>query len=372
MRCGYITIVCTGPSKRGPCKFRIALMDSPVSRQNIDSILLPLLQTHEASYNAALDQVLAAYAEPVIAEILRYRLLGSANPSTPQSDLEDVHSEVVLRLLTRLQDFLLNPEERAIVDFCKYTAVVAHNACNDYFREKYPERSRLKNRLRYLFRHHPSFAIWESVDHEWLCGFTQWQDRKSPGRSEKFHRLLNHPASWQREERAKGDLASLVNKIFLHLQNPLLLDDLVNIAAVLLGIQENVKQNEPLEGLPGPSNQKELSEDHGLYLTQLWKEIQKLPVRQRKALLLNLRGPTGTNVMPLFPRTGIAGMRQIAVVLEMSHLELARLWPDLPMEDSNIAIFLNLTRQQVINLRKSARERLARRMKVFEQKAKIS
>jgi hypothetical protein len=45
--------------------------------------------------------------------------------------------------------------------------------------------------------------------------------------------------------------------------------------------------------------------------------------------------------------------------------EFANLWNELPLEDASIASLLGVTRQQVINLRKSARERLTRRMKGF-------
>ena len=45
----------------------------------------------------------------------------------------------------------------------------------------------------------------------------------------------------------------------------------------------------------------------------------------------------------------------------------AELWNDLPLEDSAIAQLLGITRQQVINLRKTARERLARRMRAREK-----
>jgi hypothetical protein len=38
------------------------------------------------------------------------------------------------------------------------------------------------------------------------------------------------------------------------------------------------------------------------------------------------------------------------------------MWESLPLDDTAIADRLNLTRQQVINLRKAARMRLARRM----------
>ena len=42
--------------------------------------------------------------------------------------------------------------------------------------------------------------------------------------------------------------------------------------------------------------------------------------------------------------------------------ELAGMWNSLPLDDRGIAERLGITRQQVINLRKSARARLARRM----------
>ncbi|MGH9763461.1 MAG: hypothetical protein ACREAC_21730, partial [Blastocatellia bacterium] len=39
--------------------------------------------------------------------------------------------------------------------------------------------------------------------------------------------------------------------------------------------------------------------------------------------------------------------------------ELANLWDELPLPDSKVAEYLGITSQQVINLRKSARKRLA-------------
>jgi len=45
---------------------------------------------------------------------------------------------------------------------------------------------------------------------------------------------------------------------------------------------------------------------------------------------------------------------------------LASLWNKLPLQDADIALLLGITRQQVINLRKSARERLARRVAAHE------
>jgi hypothetical protein len=50
----------------------------------------------------------------------------------------------------------------------------------------------------------------------------------------------------------------------------------------------------------------------------------------------------------------------------MTDEELTEIWNALPLDDVAIAAHLGVTRQQVINLRKSARERLVRRMKTAE------
>ena len=93
-------------------------------------------------------------------------------------------------------------------------------------------------------------------------------------------------------------------------------------------------------------------------LERLWGEIEQLPVRQRHALLLNLRDADGHGVIFMLPFTGLVTMRGIAEVLEIPAPELAALWRTLPLDDAAIAMRLSITRQQVINLRKSARARL--------------
>lgn len=50
----------------------------------------------------------------------------------------------------------------------------------------------------------------------------------------------------------------------------------------------------------------------------------------------------------------------------MSLEELAEVWPTLPLSDALIAKRLNATRQQVIDLRRSARKRLERRLSVMK------
>ena len=54
-------------------------------------------------------------------------------------------------------------------------------------------------------------------------------------------------------------------------------------------------------------------------------------------------------------------------MLSMSAEQFSQLWDELPLDDASIARLFGITRQQVINLRKTARERLARRMKAIEK-----
>ena len=102
-----------------------------------------------------------------------------------------------------------------------------------------------------------------------------------------------------------------------------------------------------------------------MFLQRLWEELQQLPRNQRTALLLNLKDPSGFSSITLFPATGIATLRQLAEALEIGAEDFAAMWNDLPLEDARIADLLGLTRQQVINARKSGRERLSRRLKGF-------
>ena len=102
-----------------------------------------------------------------------------------------------------------------------------------------------------------------------------------------------------------------------------------------------------------------------IFLKRLWEEVCELPRGQRAALLLNLRDADGGGCLGLLPATGVATTRQIAAALEVTDERFAEMWQHLPLDDAAIAGLLDVTRQQVINLRKSARERLSRRLKGF-------
>lgn len=164
--------------------------------------------------------------------------------------------------------------------------------------------------------------------------------------------------------------AELVAAIFNQAGRRIEFDELVSVVAALRAVREQVAQSavdeerdDPFANIADHRVNVAAEAEQRHFLKWLWTEIGHLPVRQRMALLLNLRDEQGGGVVALLPVTGVASIRQIAAMLEMPLEELARLWPELPLEDSAIARRLSLTRQQVINLRKCARERLGRRIR---------
>jgi DNA-directed RNA polymerase specialized sigma24 family protein len=359
-------------------------MGQGVSSQ-IDALLLPFLQAEgEAEAQRLLEQIVILHAAPVIKDIIGYKLrfqLNRSGHSRSGQEAEDVYGEVIVQLLARLRDCKSSPAENAIRNFRSYVAVTTYHACYEHLRLKYPQRNSLKNKLRYLLTHQRGLALWEGDDGELICGFAVWREqKKSFIRSDRFQQLRDAPQEFagavlRGESPQQMNPADLLAALFDWVGHPLELDELTGIVATLWGIKEHAMQLDGAEEEASAlceqvvDRRSSVAEevDQRLYLRRLWEEVGLLPVRQRAALLLNLRDEQGSGVTALLPLIGIASIRQIAETLAMPAEELARLWPELPLEDAAIAGLLGLTRQQVINLRKSARERLARRMRALDQ-----
>jgi hypothetical protein len=344
-----------------------------------DPLLLPLLRAATAAdYEDCLRRLLLEHAQPVINRCVKKKLrvsLSAGDGRCENQDALELGSEIQTRLCAALQELRRNPL-RPINNFYSYVAVTAHNACHEFLRRKYPERHSLKNKLRYLMGHHARLTLWEAEGIV-LCGISEWRDANKTAVAETDLRLLIESTGGSSRSKTSGgnlralSLPELVTELFNRTCAPVELDVLVSVVSDLLWIKERRQledvrpeesSDEMLEALPDKSPGQALALESRLYLERLWSEIRALPARQRAALLLNLKDADGRGVIELLPLTGVATMRQIAMALEMSAEELAGLWNELPMDDATIALRLNATRQQVINLRKSARQRLARRM----------
>ncbi|HXA48784.1 MAG TPA: hypothetical protein VNV86_00700, partial [Candidatus Acidoferrum sp.] len=206
------------------------------------------------------------------------------------------------------------------------------------------------------------FAIWESDGAEWLCGLSAWRRQSiPPATSERISRwrdLLEDLPHGQ-----KLPPADLVTRVFERLGAPIPFDEAVEMMAWLWGVDDPapVAEAKAIEVESGEAH-LEVRLELSRWLSELWGQIRELPRPQRVALLLNLRSGPDTPAAALLPVTGTATIPQIAETLGFAPEEFAAIWNALPLEDLAIADRLGLTRQQVINLRKSARERLVRRL----------
>jgi RNA polymerase sigma factor (sigma-70 family) len=355
-------------------------MSGQEAAEQFDSLLLPYLQaSDEPESQRLLTRLVCEHAEPLIRTIIEYKLrshLKQIDRNSRNQDVEDVYSETLVRLLVLLRSLKESPGERPISNFRSYVAVLTYRSCYAHLRQKYPQRHNLKDRLRHLLSNHSEFALWESDQRGWLCGLKRWKGREVIIRSERLEQLRESPSfecvglSTEVGQRMKNP--ELLAVIFNYLDSPIELDELVGLLAELKGIKDhppNIGLDEEKSNYQDqfvdPRAGADIEMEQRVYLKRLWSEICQLPPRQRAAILLNLKDSQGRGVIALFPLTAVATIEQIAEALSISSERFAALWNELPLEDTAIAELLALTRQQVINLRKSARERLARRMLSF-------
>jgi hypothetical protein len=359
-------------------------MDKPGATRQFDALLLPFLQAADRkAAQSVLAQLLSEHAAPVIKSVLRSKLRVSLSPSDGSFENQEaleIESEVIALLLAELNELQQAAAPDVIGNFRSYVAVVTFHACARYLRRKNPQRGQLKSRLRYLLTTRTDFALWQSGEKNWLCGFKQWQVRE-PVRSQAGSSALQtngphalaHFAARGPQNAEHLPLEELLPAMLNWAGTPVAFEELINVIADLQGLKKQVLHNDgethvaaqELAQLPDTRADPAAELDQRLYLQRLWAEICELPHRQRVALLLNLKDAQGRGMIALFPLTSVATMPELAATLEMPLEKFAAVWNELPWEDSAIAPYLGLTRQQVVNLRKCARERLARRMKGF-------
>jgi hypothetical protein len=165
----------------------------------------------------------------------------------------------------------------------------------------------------------------------------------------------------KRRPTPKEDLTDLLERIFRSAGSALELDMVLMICWELIGMKD-VKEEDVRELASTERSVLQMMEQQS-YLQRLWKEACQLPSPQIQALLLSIRDSDGLSLLPVIPFAGIASVQEIADLLKVDLKELRALWDQLPLEDTVIAERLGMSRQQVINLRKSARERITRRMR---------
>jgi hypothetical protein len=318
-----------------------------MSNAELDPILRPILEARdEDQRDEETVRLLLRTASPVIEDVIRRSLRQEEIVNLCASD--DLRAEATYRILRRLDLVRQDPVANAIRDVHEYVAVAAYNVFHDYLRRQFPERTKLSNRVRYLLTSDARFAMWER-DGVLLCGFTEWRGQPERRSREDLDRSV-----------ASSDIHAMRRQlidIFATVNAPLSCVDLVTaLSATQAGAGPSGDVACPVEATP-----ERTVEDRD-YLQKLWTEIRLLPRAQRIALLLNLRDSRGEGAVRLLPLLGIASVADVRNALGLPAETFNRLWSAVPIADVEIAGLLQMTRQQVINLRAGARKRLTRRM----------
>lgn len=298
---------------------------------------------------------------PVIEGVIR----GRVGATVAATEREELFSEAIVQLIRRLQEIKPDPARQPIANFDGYAAVTAFNVVHAHFRRVHPERQRLRNHIRHAVRKSPRFALWQSQSGQSVCGLASWPGTASGECSEAdLDRIppLSPPVSvtWN-DSIGQAQIARALDHVFEHVRKPVELERLVEKVAELFQLPVD-----PAQVTPGERVDEAVSVESSLVyrsaLVEVWREIDQLPPRQRTALLLGLRDENGSPILSLLVLLRIVTFDELAAAVELSAEELAAIWDRLPLPDLEIADRIGLTRQQVINLRKSARQRLGRRL----------
>jgi len=337
---------------------------SPLLAINDPRLESYLTAEDECTRGRELERILTGDVQPRIRAVVHAYV--RADWPIDAHDVDDIVGQVTLRVLRKLRAATVL-EEESVQNVEAYVTTLTKNTVRDVMRRRSPERTRTKSRLRYLFEHDSRLALW-SAEGVTLCGLASWKNRedhliqgavsRARGAGDQGSSALfeNHATNagavlWSESAlSAEGMIAALTV-----LGKPVRLADLVS--ALVAG-----EESREVPRIDTAYEMERETFEARQYLQILWREIRELPPKQRAALLLNLREPGSGNAVTLFVAMGIATLDEIAEAVELSHEGLSAIWDELPFDDLRIAAHLGLRRQQVINLRKSARERLARRM----------
>ena len=351
-----------------------------IKANDIDVLLHPYLQEeNEECSRQLLAQLFTEQIDPVVRQIISYRVGSHSKMKVgmPEQQINDLQSEVIVRLLIKLRDLKSGNIDHGIKDIRGYAAAIAHNTCNEHSRRQNFQYSRLKDHLRYILINQPEFALWhEEKAGGWIAGFAIWRDRRSQS---NFMKSDESPEKFIQDQLDLGEnrrktVAEQLALIFNATGQPVSFSQLIKIVALLRGVDIRSTFNNRgttdtynWSGAPNADEKTslEFEVEQRLYLQKLWREICKLQLAHRTALLLNLidRNSGDRGLIISLADLRIATMREIADCLNLSPEKFAEVWLDLPWDDSQIALHLGTTRRKVIRLRLAARKLLAKRMK---------
>lgn len=323
----------------------------------IDSLLLPYLNaSSETDSDEQLGKLLNETARPVIRRIVQgFVSRGLLKGRLPRwLTNEDVISDVLVKLMTRLHSFKANPREFSITNFRGLTAVSARRILVDLHRETNPARTNLEYKVRCLVKANPDLAIWKDKHGEVVCGYAKARtESNSVAHSLSRGDLLRLCGKIRIGEMKQGT-GDIILMALQEAREPVKFADLISVVAACRPIEA------PLRLVDADSLNLDAMLEWRARLRDVLAEMRQLTLLQRQCLLLNLKELHGVGI-EWFLVSGIASDIQLAELLGVSTIELADFLIRLPMTDKEIGKTFGLSARKVANVRKSVRERLDRR-----------
>jgi hypothetical protein len=232
-----------------------------------------------------------------------------------------------------------------------FAARLAYNEINEERRGRGDTATtyrKLHDRFRYLIEARTdTFASWDDADGRKLVGLVA--DRsKDPASSEAIAAIIRNPAALGLAPirvdigAVKPALAGKVAEaVFRHLGRPVVIHDLVKLAAAALGLELDDARQESLDDVgaaeaigygPGPSTMVRTKE----VLETVWNTLLDLELRHRRAYLLNCAS-SGLEVQDLV-QYHVASIAQIGRSLELTEVEFGKLWSALRVDERRVAV----------------------------------
>lgn len=333
----------------------------------------------------------------------RFTLQRMENPAEAEEDANGVVTDALTKLCEVLREARDERNVDRVRSLTPYTNQLVVEAFGDYLDRRYPDRRRLKQRLRHLLANDSQLARW-TLAKVAIGGLAPWSG-KPPAESDRWTRLQDDPQSIYDTELSdaapvRSQERSVVLALFRWVNHPAVLDTLTTVMVKILGLNLRVASlDDPMitggsgnnaEGLGaqlvalglGPDATAEERER----LRTVWKAIASLPVKERLVLLLGLgrtRADRGARSAGRETKQGESGegegtanpdfwlpdalyaedlvtLKELADALNRSVEEFVALHNRLPLSDAEIAQDMDITANYVAVLRKAARDRLGR------------
>ena len=340
-----------------------------------DAILQPFLMAQDlAESQRQLIILLSEHAEPRMRGVIAACLSSALRGQEHSPDFEDLYSETKTRLVTYLHDLKSGLTAAPCRDFEAYVATIAHNACHDYSRQMYPQRARLRKKIRDLLHAHPKFALWRSQDEkrgEWLCGFDSWQGRRNSSSTAAWlSSFSENPATRTEALSSGGDIqwmkmADLLSAIFKDVGEPIRLTDVVNLVSDIRAIKDLPVASFDADGsslsalLPDSKPRIDSVLEMRAPLKCYWQSLRQLPRDQFRVYLLYARDTSGEDLINLLLDAEITTKTEVARLLGLTRDRFLDLrWNRLPLDIKDISNELGITIDRVYKLRFWAGKRL--------------